>query len=390
MSSNMQSDIERRSGIEDESDVSSLGSAGLGDDVDASDDLNGVGGLMTDSVLEIKWKREEEKSQEGDRKESEDGQMKHTGHDRKDCGDSVLQQSDLGRRTFSNFTRVAAPTAAFGEHNYAEKRENSGESGSTKMKTPYSTDSLVQRMYRYVTAKKNLTDFLSWFEGDFDNHAQIEAERAAGMLPREHGGHEHIHCSLRLIGDDLLFAKYYFNGDPREVFRSRLYKVHVSDRYERGLIEMRIYRFYEETERKLKAHNYDVAVLEYGDDDLYEWLQGCEVFWERYDPDSSALEGPDEACKTLGIQPGPRFVGYMKGGGCELYSREIGGQIRIMDDLLLTSGDLWVNDRGFDESGSFVYGNQRGEPYKMKRVDPSGNLGWTLTSDMGPPPGYKP
>ena len=171
------------------------------------------------------------------------------------------------------------------------------------------------------------------------------------------------------------------------MFRSRLYQVNCIDKSDRGLIEMRIFRFYEETERALKASNYDVHAIDWSADDMYAWLEGCEVFWERYEPES---EETDEACRTLGIDFGTRFVGYMKGGGCELFSREIRQRIVVMDDLLLTAQQLWVADRAFDDEGNFVYGNRRGVPYKMKRVVPDGPLAWTLSAQLSPPDGYSP
>jgi CpeT/CpcT family (DUF1001) len=399
------------------------------DDDNIVDDSPWARGLLTDSVLEVKWKVE-----------------RQLGHGPNACSCSTLDTNanlitpvaDPAR--FSNFTRIAAPTALFGEpssdpmdtaisstvtasesalsvldHNAfdivaAEESlpssslhvgDNGKHSGnvrnveqfhlqplvqpvidtSIEKIMPYSPVSLAQRMFRYVQSQKHRTEFLAFFQGEFDNYEQIAEQRARGIFPVEGGGHEHIHCSLTVLNDDMLFARYYFNGNPSVVFRSRLYRICVSDASERGIIEMRIFRFYEETERKLKASNYDISAIEWNDDDMYDWLRGCEVFWERYEP----LQGDcDVGCRKLGIANGPRFVGYMKGGGCELYSREIDGRIRVMDDLLLTSRDLWVADRGFDETGHFVYGNRRGIPYQMKRVDPDGPAAWTLSTAPAP------
>lgn len=277
---------------------------------------------------------------------------------------------------------AASSVAAFHQRRLESRLENS---------TPYSPQSLARRMYRYMQAQRNRGEFLEYFRGEFDNYEQVSEQRKLGIQPREGGGHEHIHCSLVQLSDDMLFARYYFNGDPSVVFRSRLYKVYASDETEHGVVEMRIFRFYEETERLLKASNYDISAISWDDDDIYDWLEGCEVYWERYKVD----EGEDDAgSRDLGISSGTRFVGYMKGGGCELYSREIDGRIRVMDDLLLTADDLWVADRGFDESGHFVYGNRRGRPYKMKRVNKQSGSSdpayWTLSSNIPAPEGYEP
>lgn len=85
-------------------------------------------------------------------------------------------------------------------------------------------------------------------------------DRKAGMPPGPGGGHEHIHCSLKVLdanqvppqvafgqggisggeGDGeeeegtaadrplvVVAAKYYFNGDANVVFRYRLYSFHA-------------------------------------------------------------------------------------------------------------------------------------------------------------------
>ncbi|OSX78305.1 hypothetical protein BU14_0112s0004, partial [Porphyra umbilicalis] len=147
-------------------------------------------------------------------------------------------------------------------------------------------------MYRHAHSRRNLGEFLAWFAGDFDNHEQVVEERAAGLSPREGGGHEHIHCTLTSLGDGWLFAKYYFNGDPSVVFRSRLYRVLPVVESPVGLLEMRIYRLFAEAEASLRATGYDVRGLSFTDADVYDWLQGCEVYWERYQPPEAGGTAP--------------------------------------------------------------------------------------------------
>lgn len=373
-------------------------------------------GLLTDSILEVKWKKEKEKEKHAAK------QSKFSSPDSissKQSLPSVTIPDDICAsdpyKAFAHFTRIAAPTAAIGHEDEeddnhpnpftselsvlpTEKTENNGTNHQHERKnlspqrqitktSPYSAAAIAHRLMRYSYAQQNLADFLQFFCGEFDNYEQIAMERAADMMPREGGGHEHIHCSLTQVSNDMLFARYYFNGDPSFVFRSRLYKVNVSDASDRGIIEMKIYRFYEETEQLLKSNNYDLDAVSWNDDDVYDWLEGCEVYWEAYRPPD---EVSDDACRQLEIQSGTRFVGYMKGGGCELYSNEIQGRIRVMDDLLLTRDDLWVADRGFDDDNNFVYGNRRGIPYKMKRVHQGDMNAWTLSANAPAPEGYVP
>lgn len=85
---------------------------------------------------------------------------------------------------------------------------------------------------------------------------QVVQDRNAGLAAGPGGGHEHIHCSLRLLdpaqvplqiavgertGNEqgreeqgeqgrplaVVAAKYYFNGDANVVFRHRLYSFHA-------------------------------------------------------------------------------------------------------------------------------------------------------------------
>uniref|UniRef100_A0A7S1XBU0 Uncharacterized protein n=1 Tax=Compsopogon caeruleus TaxID=31354 RepID=A0A7S1XBU0_9RHOD len=290
-----------------------------------SEDLGAFDGVLRDSVLETKWKREERERSAAERQGKCDV-----------CAQETVTPS---------------------------------------LASPYSAQSLARRMVRRDLARRRMDEFLAWFSGDFDNYAQVAQERALGLFPREGGGHEHIHCQLQnldsTLGNGHIFAKYYFDGNPSKIFRSRLYRVSISDSSASGELEMRIYRFYAETESRLREHNFDVTKVDLTKDDLYEWLEGCEVFWYKGDGN------------VEGLNHQPHFIGYMEGGGCSVFSREIQGMIHIKDDLIMTQKDLWVNDRGFTDNGDYVYGNRRGIHYKMQRVLPGDELWWTVT---GSPP----
>lgn len=78
--------------------------------------------------------------------------------------------------------------------------------------------------------------FRSYFQGEFDNAAQVASEQAQGMEAGPAGGHEQIHCILKpldlpagsLGGDSQFFlgATYYFDNRPEAVFRCRVYSFH--------------------------------------------------------------------------------------------------------------------------------------------------------------------
>ena len=150
-----------------------------------------------------------------------------------------------------------------------------------------------------------------------------------------------------------------------------VYEVFLDDSDDKGVIEMRIYRFYAETEALLRECDYRIQEIDWTADDLYEWLQGCEVFWERRKFNNAQAHEESEIT-------GPYFFrGFMDGGGCSVFSPRLNGFIHVKDDLILSGNELWVNDRGFDDQGHFVYGNRLGVPYKMKRVASNPHLAWT-------------
>jgi hypothetical protein len=46
-----------------------------------------------------------------------------------------------------------------------------------------------------------------------------------------------------------------------------------------------------------------------------------------------------------------------------------GQKILIRDQLSLSQDEFWIHDRGYNpDTGDYIYGNQRGVPYQLKRV----------------------
>lgn len=161
------------------------------------------------------------------------------------------------------------------------------------------------------------------------------------MYPREGGGHEHIHCQLTILdepslGDGVIFAKYYFDGDPSAVFRSRLYQVSPSSRSADADLRMRIFRLCDVLERELRRTNYDPHAVDWQLGDPFTYLCGCDVFWKS----------SPEASKSMDLFA---FEGFMKNEGCRVFSPQMKQYIAIKDDLTLGYTHLAVNDRGFDQ-----------------------------------------
>lgn len=209
----------------------------------------------------------------------------------------------------------------------------------------------------------------------------------------------------------------------------------------RGDVVMRLWRLLPPVEGRLKAAGYDLTSFDWcgerrrqgtpgreteaseplaaGEgaaakscgDDVAEHILGCEIYWSRHGGDAGGSDaasitpggegaatgeegkgrrrsfGAGVTCSdTAGASSpaapeGASFVGLMgeDDSGTWVQSQNVAGlEILVKDDLRIWSDRLWVNDRGFDRSGNFVYGNQRGVPYKMRRVVASGPLAWTL------------
>ena len=246
------------------------------------------------------------------------------------------------------------------------------------------------------------TELLQRFVGDFDNFAQVQRDRDEGLVPREGGGHEHIHCCVRhfalpaaLSGnfrDDALLAMYYFEGDPSKLFRVRCYTLHGGIGSEDTSLEMRLWRVppgvvaaasaAAPSGAEAASAAATAALLEAGLDACTA-LDGCEVFWAF--ENSTPQEGDVRRLRSL--------VATMEGGGCLVESeRKPGRFIRVEDDLVLapptiatdsneapSRATLQINDRGYDScSGEMVYGNWIGVPYALERVELENELAWTL------------
>jgi len=247
------------------------------------------------------------------------------------------------------------------------------------------------------------SELLLRFVGDFDNFGQVQQDREKGLVPREGGGHEHIHCCVRHFAlpaalsdnynNDALLAMYYFEGNPSKLFRVRCYTLHGGIGSEAILLKMRLWRVTPAVVAAAAAAAPSgseaasaaatAALLDTGLE-VCTALDGCEVFWAF---ERSKAQGGEIAL--------PRsLVATMEGGGCLIESeREPGRFIRVEDDLVLTpprvasGGDdepivratLQINDRGYDScSGEMVYGNWRGVPYALERVELDNELAWTL------------
>ena len=251
------------------------------------------------------------------------------------------------------------------------------------------------------------------------------------LTPREGGGHEHIHCTLVPVDDVAVpsspssiirqyvredaqmvrLAAFYFDGLPERIFRFRLYALwdastdttdagtdtgsESDNEQDQGArVGMTLYSLSPEVEGMLRGLSgrpleWVPALLQHlqssspssssvsatgADSDFQPFLElhGCDVEWKPDpDPDRHAYAyGKAQASSSRVLQPDDAHHAVMVNGEATIPSlMNPGSMIRVVDELSLWEDDFWINDRGFDpDTGAFVYGNQRGVPYKMRRV----------------------
>ena len=219
-------------------------------------------------------------------------------------------------------------------------------------------------------------DMLDRFQGDFDNYHQVVRDRQEGKLPREGGGHEHIHCTLIPVTKDSRLAAFYFDGQPRAIFRFRYYHLQpstVSSSSKSGptvpAVETYLYTLHPDLEVQLRQASCPMEWPQLfrqfqSDDDKVRLLESCQVRW-TYELDAKQHSYvPDEKKNNGGIHA------VMVHGEALVDSQMIPGhKILIRDQLSLWTDELWIHDRGHDpQTMAFIYGNQRGIPYRLRRV----------------------
>lgn len=238
-------------------------------------------------------------------------------------------------------------------------------------------------------ARDQITQHLmDWFQGDFDNYYQVVEDRQHNMQPREGGGHEHFHCTLVPLTKSSRLAAFYFDANPYRIFRFRHYQLiygnecNDSNSSSRSgdVVEMQLSTLHPDLEQLLRAHSTDPLCwprlfeeFQPPNDDheaKMELLPRCEVAW-------SLERDPMQHAYTLDIPEGD-LVGEEQSSlhAVMVYGEAIvnstivpGMAIRILDQLSLYPNVFYINDRGFDPlTGAYIYGNQRGVPYRLTRV----------------------
>ncbi|KAG7373197.1 CpeT/CpcT family DUF1001 domain containing protein [Nitzschia inconspicua] len=236
----------------------------------------------------------------------------------------------------------------------------------------------IVRLHASLSAQDQILQYLKeWFQGDFDNYQQVVEDRKLKMEPREGGGHEHFHCTLVPLTPSSRLAAFYFDANPNRIFRFRHYQLLYNETQKPFVVEMQLSTLHPELEQLLRINSNDplswprVFDEFHPDDDSnqnkLELLPKCEVAWSLdWDPIQHAytLDIPEH---TSGLHSLHAVMVY---GEAIVNSTIVPGMaIRILDQLSLYPNVFYINDRGFDPfTGAYIYGNQRGVPYRLCRV----------------------
>lgn len=221
-------------------------------------------------------------------------------------------------------------------------------------------------------------EILARFQGDFDNYRQVVEDRSEGLLPRELGGHEHIHCTLVPVATTARLAAFYFDGDPTAIFRFRYYQL-VPNEAE-NTVDTVLYTLDTALEGLLRQcpdpMQWKRIFVEENGKDRVTLLPKCDVRWSwNLDPVQHAYavahhEHKAQQNSSSDNHDDKGIHAVMVHGEALVESQVMPGmQILIRDQLSLWNDELWIHDRGFEPTTmKFIYGNQRGVPYRLERV----------------------
>jgi CpeT/CpcT family (DUF1001) len=241
-------------------------------------------------------------------------------------------------------------------------------------------------------------EFLSLFQGDFDNYRQVVEDRDNGLLPREGGGHEHMHSRLLPIrvaagsdgGDrhhDYYYSRlaaFYLDGVPTNIFRFRYYQLtcRVPEALDLQIyflnpaLEHRLRQFPVEDWNATFASAAAAAATSTGESSStaaaahITYVPSCDIRWRR--STTSSITSHDQNSTAGGGQIGPVFHATMLAGDAGIVvPSQVNPQqlIHIQDEIWVTAQQLIIHDRGRDPvSQAWIYGNQRGVPYRLDRV----------------------
>jgi hypothetical protein len=202
-----------------------------------------------------------------------------------------------------------------------------------------------QPSFAQTSLDADLRELTTLFTGEFDNFQQVWKEREDKAVEP----HEHIHSiffpvKLPEFGEQVFYVKQYMDGDPRKIYRQRIYAFKKNP--QEGAIQLDIFSFavdslYDNAHlAPIKLQGLKPAAMQTN--------TGCAVYWKKNAGEAS-------------------FTGYMKDRACFFPSKRTGKKIYVTDSLRLSADELWIRDEATDQDGNYVFGHKGKIPHKLKR-----------------------
>jgi hypothetical protein len=209
--------------------------------------------------------------------------------------------------------------------------------------------------------KADLDRFIAWYQGRWDNEAQVAAQEAENVPPE--GRIERVTHFVAAFQHEG-FGRVAQAANPRDVrflyIESRRNEGGAQD----APFRQRLYRVYIDPQRqhiRLENHALPQPELFAGAYQQPARLQAVKAGQTTHRP----------GCDVFFRWDGARFIGHPDRGACRFTSAVYGNvPVVIDDDFVATGEDLWSRDRGTTPEGAYVYGNRLGLSAKHRRARP--------------------
>lgn len=194
--------------------------------------------------------------------------------------------------------------------------------------------------------KRDLLIVVDWFEGEFDNDAQLWYEGRMKLPKAERHGRVHaIHTRINIPekGDHLFYVEEYIDDDTTKIARQRI--VSFKSMAPKEGIEMAIY-FLKDAKKYIGAHRTPMLFDSLQEEDLFG-LDGCNVIFQRR---------------------GEQYHGSMANKACQFGENDL--KRYAVHDIVLSRDQYWRVDRSFLVKSNALYkGHPNKIPHKMRRAE---------------------
>lgn len=186
-----------------------------------------------------------------------------------------------------------------------------------------------------------LAEIVTMLPGSYDNVAQVEAERAKGIRPREALAIVIVPIYAPSLGDNVFYVQEMAADDPRRVMSQRIFALEAT---KKGGVIQSNWNMADPLRWRDAHKNPDVFKMLQPPD--LQGLSGCVMTWKK-EEDVFKAANDRENCRTT--------------------SRLVGGSVLVESRVEMSADELAMSDRMFDSKGKLVYGNADEPLYRFRR-----------------------